>query len=289
MPNTGPYYLTIGDFNRDGKLDIISANNGNNTVGVLLGTGTGTFGTPAYYQVGGAAIFANAGDINGDDQVDLTAVTGTGLSVLLSGESETASISNIAINGCSTQSVTATYNGDGNYGLSTSAPVSLAASKQTTALTLAANPAAINQGQQTTLTATLSPYSYGSTTTNGEKVTFTNNGATIGTGTLSNGVAVLVWTPAATGAYSIQATYATDCAFAASASNKITGNILLSPGLSWATPAAINYGTPLGATQLDATAITPGTFVYSPAAPTVLPAGTSTLNVTFTPTSALYG
>ena len=45
MPNTGPYYLTIGDFNRDGNLDIISANNGNNTVGVLLGTGTGTFGT----------------------------------------------------------------------------------------------------------------------------------------------------------------------------------------------------------------------------------------------------
>src|ERR1700761_5235080 len=31
--NTGPYYLTIGDFNRDGKADIISANNGNSTVG----------------------------------------------------------------------------------------------------------------------------------------------------------------------------------------------------------------------------------------------------------------
>ena len=40
MTRPGPYYLTIGDFNRDGKLDIISANNGNATVGVLLGTGT---------------------------------------------------------------------------------------------------------------------------------------------------------------------------------------------------------------------------------------------------------
>ena len=76
-------------------------------------------------------------DINGDDRVDLTAVTDNGLSVLLSGQSEMASITNIAINGCSTQSVTATYNGDGNYGLSTSAPVSLTASKQTTTLTLA--------------------------------------------------------------------------------------------------------------------------------------------------------
>ena len=75
-----PYYLTIGDFNRDGNLDIISANNGNATVGVLLGTGSGTFGAATYYQVGSGAIFANVGDINGDDRVDITAVTANGLS-----------------------------------------------------------------------------------------------------------------------------------------------------------------------------------------------------------------
>ena len=55
MPNTGPYYLTIGDFNRDGNLDILSANNGNNTVGVLLGTGTGTFGAATPYFLSVAA------------------------------------------------------------------------------------------------------------------------------------------------------------------------------------------------------------------------------------------
>ena len=37
--NTGPYYLTIGDFNRDGITDIISANNGNTTVGVIARQG----------------------------------------------------------------------------------------------------------------------------------------------------------------------------------------------------------------------------------------------------------
>ena len=42
-PAPAPYYLTIGDFNRDGKLDIISANNGNATVGIMLGTGTRHF------------------------------------------------------------------------------------------------------------------------------------------------------------------------------------------------------------------------------------------------------
>ena len=157
--------------------------------------------------MGGGAIFANAADINGDDRVDLTAVTDNGLSVLLSGQSEMASITNIAISGCSAQSVTATYNGDGNYGLSTSAPVSLTASKQNTTLTLGVMPAIVNEGQQATLTATLSPYAYGTTTTNGETITFSNNGTPFGTATMTNGVAVLVATPPATGAYSVQATY----------------------------------------------------------------------------------
>ncbi len=85
--NSGPYYLTIGDFNRDGSPDIISANNGSNNVGVLLNAnnGNGTFGAATYYGVGAGSIFANAGDINGDDRVDLTAVTNNGLSVLLVG------------------------------------------------------------------------------------------------------------------------------------------------------------------------------------------------------------
>jgi N-acetylneuraminic acid mutarotase len=61
------------------------------------------------------------------------------------------------------------------------------------------------------------------------------------------------------------------------------------PTITWAKPAAITYGTALSATQLDATAAyngtaIPGTFVYSPAAGAILPAGTQTLNVTFTPT-----
>ena len=50
------------------------------------------------------------------------------------------------------------------------------------------------------------------------------------------------------------------------------------PVLSWAAPAAITQGTALGATQLNATANVPGTFVYSPTAGTVLPVGTHTLS-----------
>ena len=156
--NAGPYFLTVGDFNRDGNPDIISAN-GSTSVGVLLGTATGTFQPATYYSLGTASIFATAGDINGDDRVDITAITGNGLSVLLSGQSESASISNITINGCTTtpQSVVASYGGDSNYGLSASAPQTFTANKQTTTLVLAVTPANNFVGQQVTLQATLTP------------------------------------------------------------------------------------------------------------------------------------
>nr|MBA2480080.1 IPT/TIG domain-containing protein [Planctomycetota bacterium] len=59
--------------------------------------------------------------------------------------------------------------------------------------------------------------------------------------------------------------------------------------ISWAAPAAITYGTALSATQLNATANTAGTFVYAPAAGTVLAAGAGqALNVTFTPSNANF-
>jgi sugar lactone lactonase YvrE len=56
------------------------------------------------------------------------------------------------------------------------------------------------------------------------------------------------------------------------------------PVITWPAPAAIPYGTPLSATQLDASASVPGTFTYSPNVGTVLSAGTQTLRVTFIPT-----
>ncbi|MCK9316462.1 MAG: leucine-rich repeat protein [Verrucomicrobia bacterium] len=56
------------------------------------------------------------------------------------------------------------------------------------------------------------------------------------------------------------------------------------PVITWATPAAITYGTTLSATQLNAAANVEGSFAYTPAAGTKLEEGTHTLSVTFTPT-----
>ena len=41
-----------------------------------------------------------------------------------------------------------------------------------------------------------------------------------------------------------------------------SGGLLPPPTITWATPAAITYGTALGPAQLDATASVPGTFTY---------------------------
>jgi len=62
-----------------------------------------------------------------------------------------------------------------------------------------------------------------------------------------------------------------------------SGGTPVTPAITWAAPAAITYGTALGAGQLNATANVAGTFAYSPQAGTVLPAGAQTLAVTFTP------
>ena len=59
------------------------------------------------------------------------------------------------------------------------------------------------------------------------------------------------------------------------------------PVITWKTPASIPYGTALSSKQLNATANVAGVFVYNPAAGTILPPGTQTLMVAFTPTDSL--
>ena len=59
------------------------------------------------------------------------------------------------------------------------------------------------------------------------------------------------------------------------------------PAITWATPAAITYGTALSATQLDATANVAGTFTYTPAEGAVLGVGSQTLSAMFTPTDTV--
>src|SRR5205814_4196219 len=93
-------------------------------------------------------------------------------------------------------------------------------------------------------------------------------------------------TPIHAGVYTIDAHYDGSANYNA-VSRAATLTILkAAPSLTWTNPASVTYGTPLGATQLNATTSVAGTFVYEPPAGTVLGAGTHTLSATFTPADA---
>jgi len=98
-----------------------------------------------------------------------------------------------------------------------------------------------------------------------------------------------------TATHTITASYPADNVHSASdnSSQSDSKNVLTvtkgTPVIAWSAPAPIGYGTALSATQLDASASynsspLAGSFAYTPAAGSVLAAGTQTLSVTFTPT-----
>lgn len=68
-----PYSLVVADVNADGKLDVLTANYGTNSVGVLLGNGNSTFAAAVAYSTGsGSQPFDLAvADVNGDGRPDI--------------------------------------------------------------------------------------------------------------------------------------------------------------------------------------------------------------------------
>jgi hypothetical protein len=76
-PATGPdpNSIAVGDFNRDGKLDLAVVNQGSNNVTILLGNGDGTFTpTAASPATGPDPNSIAVGDFNGDGKLDLAVV-----------------------------------------------------------------------------------------------------------------------------------------------------------------------------------------------------------------------
>lgn len=88
--------------------------------------------------------------------------------------------------------------------------------------------------------------------------------------------------PTAAGTYAVVATV-NDGSYAGSATATLTVG-KATPVLAWPAPVGIVYGTVLSEAQLNATASIPGSFAYSPAAGTLLPAGAAQpLAAVFTP------
>ncbi len=70
-PFASPVSVAAADVNGDGKVDLICANSGDNTLSVLTNKGNGTFAAAVDYSVGNAPQSVTTADVNGDGKVDL--------------------------------------------------------------------------------------------------------------------------------------------------------------------------------------------------------------------------
>jgi uncharacterized membrane protein len=290
-PATGysPGAMAVADFNGDGYQDI-AVGNYSGTLTLLLGSGDGTFFPVSNtLSVGTSPSSVAVADFNGDGKPDLAVLSyySNALAVFLGkGDGTFTAASSPPVPYNSNAVVPIDANLDGTVDLvvapssNTSANVLLGKGDGTFAqgtsimlpggvngavagrVTSNGYPALIATLQSLSETVAIKPYLAQSTTAN-----------------------VAGINPGVYGSHNVAARYAGDTTYAASQSQPVaiqgTKN---NPTITWPTPAAIDYGTPLDATQLNATASVPGAFVYTPAAGAVLSTGTQTLSVTFTPT-----
>jgi hypothetical protein len=227
--NSGHKFITAADFNQDGNLDLATCDYRTGAVGVYLGNGDGSFQMRMSYSTGALCRDIQAGDFSGDGVPDLEVSNSTLTYWSLTNQlnqTASASVSSVSVPGSGSHNVAAAYTGDSQNAASTSGTTSLTASKSATTIALAAAPVSTSQlGQQVILSSTLNPYLIGSETTEGEAITFYNNGVFLGTGTLSSGYASLSINTLPVGTNSLTAVYTSDANFLESTSSAISYTI----------------------------------------------------------------
>ena len=116
----GSQSIISADFNGDGKADLATANYTTHNVSVLLGNGSGGFGTATDITLGDYPVSITSSDFNGDGKPDLAVAKfgSNSVSILLgNGSGGFAATASIAAGGNPHSIITADFNGDGKADL----------------------------------------------------------------------------------------------------------------------------------------------------------------------------
>ncbi len=240
-----PTAIAIGDFNDDGIPDLAVANCCNATyepgsMNLLQGDGTGNFTSVATVTTDSGASYITSADLNHDGVADLVIAVSsahgsnpTAMALVTESQQATASATSISVPvATGTHSVVASYAGDANYMASTSAATSLSAAQGTPGIQVTASPNPGVYGGSIELDATVT----GSGLTPTGTITFYDSSNTIGSATLSSGMASYTTAALSAGTHSIAASYAGDANYTSGSStvlnltvNKAAAAVALTP------------------------------------------------------------
>jgi hypothetical protein len=115
-----PTGIAVGDFNGDGKLDVVTANTIDNTISVLMGRGDGTFQAPVNYTVGMHPVRIAVGALHGGTLPDLVVANNASNSVtvlLNNGNGTFRTGATVSTDTGPRSLVLADFNGDGKLDL----------------------------------------------------------------------------------------------------------------------------------------------------------------------------
>jgi sugar lactone lactonase YvrE len=210
----------------------------------------------------------------GVSPITLSASSTSGLTIAFTVVSGPATLtgSTLTITGAGTVVVAANQAGNTNYSAATQVTQNVVVNLASQTISFTAPTSLVTYG--------VSPITLSASSTSGLTIAFT---VVSGPATLTGSTLTIT----GAGTVVVAANQAGNANY--SAATQVTQSVVVSqatPAITWPTPAAISYGTALGATQLDASSTVAGTFAYSPAAGAVPGAGSQTLSVAFTPANA---